>query len=109
MWAQEWMTWIHDDEYVPIPFKKKGVGSGRSVTGKRRSWTKKPYFDLPLLDILEKKMSLRKFKARFIHTPQEIRWFYKTIQAKAIRPLESPEHARNKFLLFLGIYASYCI
>ena len=98
MWAHEW---VHDDEYVPIPFKLKGVGIGHAKSGKRQSWTKKPYFDTDLLVILEKKMSLRKFKARFIHTPSEVRWFFKMIQARAVRPLETPAHARNKLLLYL--------
>ena len=95
MWAQEW---LHDDEYVPIPFEKKGVGMGRSKTGVRSSWTKKEYFELDLLDKLAKKMSLRKFKARFIHTPKEIGFFYETIKQKAIRPNETAEHSRNKLV-----------
>lgn len=98
MWLNDM---IHDDEYVPIPFKLKGPGIGHAANGKRQSWIKDPYFDGDLLSILEARMSMRKFKARFIHTPSEIRWFFDTIKENAVRPLETMHHSRNKFLLFL--------
>lgn len=98
MWLHEL---IHDDEDVPIPFKLKGPGSGHAKNGKRSPWKKQAYMESDLLSIFEAKMSLRKFKARFIHTPAEIKWFFETIKAKALRPLETEQHSRNKVLLLL--------
>ena len=46
-------------------------------------------------------MCLRKFKSRFVHSPTEIKWFFETIKAKAMRPLETEHHCCNKLLLLL--------
>ena len=92
---------IHDDDCVPIAFKLKGVGIGHSNTGQRRSFEQDGLFETDLLSKLERKMCLRKFKSRFVHSPTEIRCFFETIKAKAMRPLETEHHCCNKVLLLL--------
>ena len=98
MWLNDW---IHEDESAPIPFQIKGVGTGYANSGKRRTWSKSDYFEQDLLSLFAQQMTLAKFKARFIHSPSEIKWFFDTIKANAVRKLETMHHSRNKMLLLL--------
>ena len=53
-----------------------------------------------LLGLFEKTKTLARFKARFIYSPQKLRWFFSTIEHNAIKPKETMHHARNRFLIF---------
>lgn len=53
-----------------------------------------------LVAVFEKKLIPARFKARFIYSPQQVRWFYETIKEHAIRPKETMHHSRNKLLIF---------
>lgn len=97
MWLNEL---IHEEQDAPIAFTKKGVGIGHSKNGKRKTSKSDGYFQQDLLSLFTKTMTLRKFKARFIHSPSEIEWFFDTIKAEAVRPLETEHHSRNKFCLY---------
>jgi len=46
-------------------------------------------------------MTAHKFKARFCHSPSELRWFFNQIKEQAVRPLETMHHSRNKLLLLM--------
>ena len=97
------MSWVfdEDEDYERIPLKLKGVGKGHSKDGQRAKWKKKPYFEQDLLRLFDRTMPLARFKARFIYSPKEVRWFFNTIKRNVRRPKETLQHARNKYLLWL--------
>ena len=73
---------------------------GNPRSGKRAKWKKSAYMEQDLLGLFEKTKSLARFKARFIFSPQQLRWFWGTIKHNAIKPKETEHHAQNRLLLF---------
>ena len=98
-----WNDLLFDDEnHSFIGYKKKGVGTGHSQTGRRAKWKKKMYFEQDLLNKFNRELKPSEFKARFAgYSADNIKWFFETISHNALRPKESFVHARNKLLLWL--------
>lgn len=98
-----WNDFAQDaSEYIFIDYKKKGVGSGHSKTGKRKRWRKDTFFEQDLLTHYQNKLSTDAFKATFAgYTPKQIDWFFNKIKIKTIRVRETEWHCRNKLMLWL--------
>ena len=93
---------FEDDQEKFIPYKKGGVGKGKTKSGRKKSWKKNHYFELDLLTIFGTELSQVAFKKRFAgYSADELEWFFKSIEKNVLRPKETMFHARNKLLLWI--------
>ena len=85
-----------------IDYKKRGVGKGRTKSGKRKSWKKNDYFEHDLLTLNLDKLGEKEFSNKYAGcSHDDVLYLWSNIRSEVIRPKETEFHARNKLLMWL--------
>ena len=93
---------IFEKDVLPIKFKKRGVGRGKTKDGSKKSWKKKFYFETDILSKKLRELGETEFSNHFGGmTADDIQSFWAKIKTNCIRPKETETHARNKLILWL--------
>jgi len=84
-----------------IDYVKRGVGMGHTVSGAKKTWKKKYFFDEDLFNKDLTVLGAVEFTTKYGYSAENIDYIWNKIKYYSLTPTEDEIHGRNKLLLWL--------
>ncbi len=90
---------LSDEDH--IDYVKRGVGMGHTVSGVKKTWKKKYFFDQDLFTRDLRHLGEADFKSKYAYSADDVNYIWDKIKLFSLTPTENEIHGRNKLLLWL--------